>query len=62
MIVDKLDVVGVVVDPAKAEPPLTIDADTELSSSISLQGFQSIAWWCAQIAQCSRGVKLLHLG
>jgi hypothetical protein len=61
VIVDKLDVLGIIANPAKAESPLAVDADAELSSAISLQSFQSVAWRHAQIIQCRRSVELLHL-
>jgi hypothetical protein len=48
MVVDEFDVVSVIVFPAEAEPPLTIDANAELPSTISLQRFQSIAGRRAQ--------------
>jgi len=60
MVVDKLDVVSVIVFPAKAEPPLAVDANAELSSAISLQSFQSIVGRRSQIGQRRRSVELLH--
>jgi hypothetical protein len=60
MVVDEFDVVSVIVFPAEAEPPLTIDANAELPSTISLQRFQSIAGRRAQIGQCGRSMELLH--
>ena len=61
MIVDKFDVVGIIAAPAKAKPPLTVDTNAELSSVVSLQGFQSIARRRAQIVQSPCGMELLHL-
>ena len=43
MVVDDLNIMGVAVAPAKADPPLVIDSDAVLSFSIAQQALQPIA-------------------
>lgn len=61
MVVDKLDVVGMVVVPAETEAPLAIDTDAELAPPVAFQSFEPVSRWDAQINQSRCGVKLLHL-
>ena len=45
--------------PFKANSPLHVDADTELTISIALQGFKAIAWESVQVLKVSGGVENL---
>ena len=67
MIIDDFDIVGMAVPPDETNPPLSIDADTVLTSAISLQSFQLIprrdhqifqSFGCMQIAQATPGDHL----
>jgi hypothetical protein len=51
MIVDDLDVIGIALLPAKADPPLPIDTNAELPVAIAGQGLQPIARQTPQIVQ-----------
>jgi hypothetical protein len=51
MIVDELDIMGVVVAPNKADSKLIIDADRVLTRSIVLQSFEAIPEWEAKIIE-----------
>jgi hypothetical protein len=51
VIVDNLDVVRFVGNPAKTYTPLIVDSDAVLAETIALQPFQAIAWRRAQIGQ-----------
>jgi hypothetical protein len=44
VVVDNLNLVRVARVPAKADPPLPVDADAVLTRSITLQLFESIGW------------------
>ena len=44
--------------PFEANPPLTVDADAELSFAISAQGLEAIAGRCSQIFQHRGGAKM----
>ena len=54
MIVGDFYVLGVLAIPSKAHAVLVVDADAVLAGSISLQCFESIAWWESQFVE-SRG-------
>jgi hypothetical protein len=54
MIVGDFYVLGVLAIPSKAYAVLVVDADAVLAGSISLQCFESIAWWESQFVE-SRG-------
>ena len=43
VIIHELDVVGVVVVPAEAEAPLSVDPSTELPAPVAFQGLEPIA-------------------
>lgn len=49
MIIDDLDVCGPTFRPAKANMVLVVDADRVLSGSRSGKGFETIAWWKAEV-------------
>jgi len=51
MIVYDLDVIGVTRLPAKAYPPLVVDANAVLTTSIALERFQPIPRWGLEIIQ-----------
>jgi hypothetical protein len=60
VIVRDLDVVGVAVLPAEADPPLAIDADAELPRTIAGESFEPIARKATQILEAARPAKDLQ--
>ena len=52
MVVHDLDVLGVAVRPAKADPPLIVDPDTVLSGAIAFELLESVAWWDTKVFKC----------
>jgi len=48
VIVDKLHVAFVAVREARADPPLVVNANAELSGAVALQGFESVLRWDPQ--------------
>ena len=61
MVVDNLNFVRVVRTPPKANPPLSIDADTVLPGSVSFQLFQAVRRGYAQVIKRGRGVEHAEL-
>jgi hypothetical protein len=61
MIVDDLNLVCVPLAPNKTEPPLVVDPDAVLSSSIAVQGFQTIPRRSNQVSQFRSAVQLPKL-
>jgi len=57
MIVNYLDVEGIPVAPAKADPPLVIDPYAMLTTSIPRQLLEAIAWRKPKVTQSIRGVE-----
>ena len=57
MIVDDLDGMRVSVFPAEADPPLIVDSDAVLASSISGQFLQMIGWRNPEIAQRAGSIQ-----
>jgi hypothetical protein len=51
MVIDDSDVCGTAFRPAKANAVLAVDADRVLSSSGSGKGFETIAWWKAEVVE-----------
>jgi len=51
VIVDDLDVVGVPVLPAEADPPLIVDANAVLTGAVTLELLQSVARRDAEIVE-----------
>jgi hypothetical protein len=51
VIIHDLDVIGVTGLPAKAYPPLVIDANAVLTAPIALECFQPVTRWRPQIIQ-----------
>ena len=43
--------------PAKADPPLVVDANTVLASAISFQLLETIAWWNPEVIERFCGVN-----
>lgn len=58
MIVYDLNLPGIVIGPAEANPPLIVDPDAHLAGSITLQDLQSISGGISQILQSCRGIQL----
>ncbi len=56
MIIDDLDVEGVLVAPPKADPPSIVDPDAVLSLTFSHEFLQPVAGWESQIAQRLRRI------
>jgi hypothetical protein len=61
MIVNDLDLLSPAFAPTKAHPPLIIDSNAELPSSITLERFQPIARWNTQVVQHSGDLQLPQL-
>ncbi len=61
MVVRDLDLVGVAVLPAKADPPLIVDADAVLPRPVALQRLEPIARRDPQGIEPGRGVQLREL-
>lgn len=61
MIVNNLDVFGIITGPAKAETKLVINTQAPLARAITLELLEPVAWRCAQIFNASRKVQLLQL-
>jgi hypothetical protein len=57
MIIDDLDVLGVPVDPAKAQSPLAIDPDRVLAFPRTLQPFQTIPGRRRKIVEARGGIQ-----
>ncbi|MFQ3225144.1 MAG: hypothetical protein ACI8Z5_001400 [Lentimonas sp.] len=57
MVVNDFDIVGAAIFPFEADTPLFVNADAVLSSSVSFQCFEVIAWWDAECVECSAGVS-----
>lgn len=56
MIVGNLDVPRLAIPPLEAEPPLIVDADAVLASTIAVQRLQTVAGRHAQIVEPLRGI------
>jgi len=54
VIVDNLDVKYIAVFPAKADPPLIIDADTVLPLALTLESFEPVPWRSPAIFESER--------
>ena len=61
MVVDNLNFVRVARTPTKANPPLSIDADSVLPGSVSFQLFQAVRRGYTQVIKRRRGVKHAEL-
>ena len=61
MVVDDLDVFGIVSRPVKAEPELIVHSKAPLARTIALQLLQPIRRWRAEVLEASRHVELLQL-
>jgi hypothetical protein len=58
MIVHDFHVFSSSVSPPKAQSVFFVDSNAILAGAIAFQGFQSIAWWNAQVIQAGRNLKL----
>jgi len=61
MIVNDLNIVGIIAAPQEAYTPLIIDADAGLTFTVALQCFQAIPWWNTQILQGASTVQVKQL-
>jgi hypothetical protein len=61
VIVDDFNGVRPGLRPAKANPPLVVDADTVLPLAVAFQGFKVIAGRDAQVFEASGGMHLVEL-
>jgi hypothetical protein len=57
VIVDNLNVVCVTGFPPKTDAPLHVDRHAPLAGTITLQLFETIAWWNRQITDSYRGCE-----
>lgn len=60
VVVDDFDIFCTSVLPNETDPPLVIDADTVLALSVTLELFQAIARWDAEIFDRNRCVEQLQ--
>ena len=51
VVILNLNFEGVTIMPAKANPPLPVDTNAELSETISLESFQMVCWRTSQVHQ-----------
>ncbi len=61
MVVNDLNILGTFRSPHKANAPQIVDTDAVLTPPFSLQSFELIAWWYAQVLQNRGPIKLLQL-
>ena len=61
MIINDLNLIGIVGFPDEANAPLIVDPDAVLSSSITFQFLKSIGWWNAEIGQVFGVVEISQL-
>jgi hypothetical protein len=58
MVVNDLNILGVVTGPAKADSPLIVDPDAVLPASVAPQGLQSIAGRDSQVVEAAGDLEL----
>jgi hypothetical protein len=51
VVIHDLNIFRMPLNPAKADSELIVDADAVMPGTITLEGFQSIAWWHTQELQ-----------
>ena len=61
MVVGDLHIFRTLRRPNKANPPLIIDADTVLPSSVAFKRLKSVAWWHPHEVQRGSGIELREL-
>ena len=61
MVIHDFYVVGIILGPFETNPPLIVDADTVLPCTITLQSFQAIGGWSAQVLQYVGFVQIEQL-
>lgn len=61
MIVDDLDVIGIIVSPHETHTPLIVNANAMLSFSIMGQRFKSVSTWYSKGIENRGGVQLFEL-
>ena len=60
MVVDDLDVIGIIIVPCKADTPLVVDPDTMLAFPVTMQCFQVIGRRNPQGFKEARGIEHLE--
>jgi hypothetical protein len=58
VIVHDLDIVSVALKPLEADTPPIVDSNARLSCPVSLQGFEPITGWIAQVPDRCRRIEL----
>jgi hypothetical protein len=61
MIVDDLDFPGFAIAPNETDPPLIVDTNTDLTLTVAVQRFQTVAGWRAQVVKLLRCVDCKKL-
>ena len=61
MVVDELDIVGLVIGPAKHDAPLIIDANAVEPRPVSAKQLEAIARWRSQVEQRVRCIDEIEL-
>ena len=61
MVIHDLNIVGVALSPAEANPPLVVDADADLTAPISAQLLQSVGRRNPEVLQQPRGLNVARL-
>jgi uncharacterized protein YcnI len=59
MVINNFNLLGMAIDPNKANAPLVVDADAVLPSTVAAQSFQPVAGWYTQKVKTRRGMYLL---
>jgi len=57
VVIDDLNVMGVVFDPAEADPPLVVDTDAVLAETIRGKLLQMIRRRHSEVSETSRGIE-----
>jgi hypothetical protein len=61
MVIDNLDIIGVIALPFKADAPLLVNPDAMLTLSIKMQSLQIIGRWNAQGFKKTHGIQHFQL-
>lgn len=60
MIINDLDISGLVVDPLETDAPLVVDANTVLSSTFSFQFLKPVTWRSKQVVEIFSVIEIDH--
>jgi len=61
VVIDDFYIVGTVVGPDKADPPLVVDSNAVLAHSVAFENFQTVSWRATQVIEPVRNRKLREL-